>query len=132
MKNKIFIGISLTALILFISFEIVYASTIPVSSGKIFGGKITETKAEKISSLEDDGYTCDVQGTSIEINPITGPTGYIIPEGVTSKTGYETRSGQWIIGKYSGETTVTCTSDDDDEDQQTVTLPNITIFGTSK
>jgi len=103
------------------------------SSSGIFGGKITKTKASEIESLENDGYTCDLSGTSIEIDPIKGPSSYIIPASTTSKTGYATRTGQWILGKYSGKTTVTCTKQcGETECTSTVTLDTITLFGTSR
>lgn len=154
MKRKIFIGL-LVIIALFVSLRVVYAflteddtggsggnssanttsgtSESSSSSSGIFGGKITETKASKIQSLEDEGYTCDVSGSSIEINPIKGPSSYIIPSGTISKTGYAIRSGQWILGKYSGKTTVTCTKQcGETECTSTAILDTITLFGTSR
>lgn len=99
------------------------------NSNGVFGGQIVETKASQIKSLEDEGYSCSVSGTSIEIKSTKGPTSYLIPSGTTSKTKYQIRANQWILGKYNGKTTITCTRD---EEESTVTLDTITLFGTSK
>ena len=131
MKRKIFINIGLVVLVFFISFEIVYATSI--SLGKIFGGRIINTTATEIQTLQSSGWECIVPGTSITIRPIKSPATYIIPAGVISKTKTTPRSGQWILGKYSGKTTVTCTRACPPAIcTTTATLNTITLFGTSK
>lgn len=70
-------------LFLFVSVQIVFADT-NVSS-KVFGGRITAIKATEIKTLEDDGYTCSVPGTSITISPVKGPKTYLIETGIKQK-----------------------------------------------
>ena len=135
MKKKIFISLGLAALIIFISFEIAHASTTPVSSGKIFGGKIVQTKSIEIQKLESTGYTCHVMGSTITIKPVGPyPTSYMIPSFFKSKTNTTLRTGQWIIGKYTGDKdTITCTKQCGETlCVSTVTLDIVSLFGTSK
>ena len=105
-------------------------STNGESSNGFFGGKITKApKSTKITETETGGYTCNVLGTSITIKPIGAyPTDYLIPVSA-SKTAH---SGQWILGLYKGTTTITCPNKDPLLGSKTVTLPTITVFGTSK
>lgn len=111
-------------------------SSSSVTSSRIFGGKIANTKAERIMELESENYHCSVSGTTIEVTPISSkmsmPYSYIIPYGVENKTGFSLRDGQWIIGKYNGTTTVECIFQGEPPVTQTVTLETITIYGTSK
>jgi hypothetical protein len=126
--KKGFIYIMLLYLILFVSFDITYAS-----SGQVFGGRITKTTETQIESYQNSTYECDMQGgKAIEIKPIKGPTKYFIPSGTKSKTGTTPTSGQLIIGKYSGKTTIQCNNTVEPWDTQTVSLDTITLFGTSK
>jgi len=106
-------------------------------SSKVFGGKIANTKAEKIDELESSGYSCNYSGTTIEVTPInvkglTMPYSYLIPTGIKNRTGFSLRDGQWIIGKYSGKTIITCILEGDPPLEETVTLDIISIYGTSK
>jgi len=109
-----------------------------VSSGsKVFGGKVANTKAEKIEELESSNYGCAVSGSTIEVIPINRNSknpvySYAIPAGIKNKTGFPLRDGQWIIGKYSGKTTITCILEGDPPLEETVTLSTITLYGTSK
>ncbi|MFH1608915.1 MAG: hypothetical protein ABH951_02795, partial [Patescibacteria group bacterium] len=97
-----------------------------------FGGKIINTKALEIKTLESSNYHCNVSGETLEVNPIKGPSSFAISSGTQNKTGYKIRSGQWIIGKYSGKTTITCIFQGEPPSTQTVTLDTITLYGTSK
>jgi hypothetical protein len=128
-KNS-FIKFSILFLFLFFSFQIVSAYSVNYS--QYFGGKITNTKATEIEALESVGYICDVNGTSITINPVKGPASYIIPYTTISKTKNPLMIGKWIIGKYGGKTTVTCTMECGvTECVDTVDLDTITLFGNS-
>jgi len=110
------------------------------SMQKQFGGRILNTKATEINNLESQGYTCNTPGTSILIRPIGSPAGtpnnFLIPSYVTSKTKTTPTSSQLIMGKYNGKTTITCRKPcpppPGRECIATVTLDNITLFGTSK
>lgn len=97
-----------------------------------FAGRIINTKALKIQTLEAAGYICPVLGQTIEIKKQkpnhTYPTSYFIPTFVKSK--YPTGPGKAILGYYSGKTTITCTHPAGAV--ETVTLSNLTRFGVSK
>ena len=98
----------------------------------IFGGKITNTKANKVEEYENDGYDCYVNGSTIEIKPIKGPTSYFIPSGVRAKSKNSIRINQQIIGSYKGkDTTITCTKNKEEE-KKTFDLPTINIFNVSQ
>lgn len=98
----------------------------------IFGGKIINNKANKIEELENNGYDCDVAGSTIEIKSIKGPTSYFIPSGVRPKSKNSIQINQKIIGNYKGDTTITCTKNEGEEQQtETVTLSTINIFNIS-
>lgn len=104
------------------------------ASGTVFGGKVSNTKAKDLEIKETE-YNCTVPGQTIEITPLKGtkyPTGYIIQSGVRNTTGYSKRIGQWIIGKYTGTTTINCTLKVEPFTPSTVTLSTITLYGTSK
>jgi len=118
---------------LFVSTQIVFAISNSFLKDAFFGGKITNTKATEIEEKENGGYSCDLNGgTSITINSIKGPTTYIIPSTTTSKTGRGVGSGKWIIGKYDGQTMITCKkSCGDAECMDYVNLNKISLFGTS-
>ena len=120
----------LIVFLMFVSTQIVFAS-----SFNIFGGKIAAIEASDIQELEDFGYECDIPGISTSIVPIGSPSGtpidYLIPYGVTSKTGTMPRIGQLILGSYSGEEIVECINAES-EDVQTVVLNTITLFATSR
>lgn len=137
--KKNFIKFVIIFLFVFISIQIVFAvnkdgksiTNINVSN-QIFGGKIINTKASKIQSLESSGYTCVVTGTTINIKPTKGPANYFIPFSTISKTGKTVSANKWILGKYSGKTTITCTkSCGETMCTDTATLDTITMFGTS-
>ncbi len=124
--KKIFTRTILILFILLISIKIVYAS-----SGRVFGGRIINTKALQIQTLEAT-YNCFIPGTTIEIKSVRGPTSYMIPWSVKSKTNTTPTSGQQIIGKYSGKTSITCTLKTYPWSETTVSLDTIYLFGTSK
>jgi hypothetical protein len=127
--------ILLIIFLMFISTNIVYAN---VYFGNVLGGRIKSSIAEEIENLQASGYSCPMDGTSISITPIGSPSGtpaeYFIPSYVTPMTRTSIRSsGQLILGKYSGETTIECTRPTPEgEDIKTVILPTITLFGTSR
>ena len=100
---------------------------------KPFGGRILNTTAVEIQTLEDTGWTCEVPGTSITIKPVRGPASYAIPAGVVSKTNTTPEDGQSIKGLYLGKTVITCKmSCPPVECVTAVTLDTIKMFGTSK
>jgi hypothetical protein len=133
-------GIIFILLIVFVLFA--GAGTVSAASyfnfGKMFGGKIIYPKASEIQELEDFGYTCTIPGTTISIVPMGSPasttaTDFFIPSFVTSKSRTTPRSGQLIVGRYAGKTTITCIQQIDEvEDIQTVILDTINLFATSK
>ncbi len=131
--RKGIIFILLAVFLLFIYARIVFAS---FSFGSIFAGRIINTKALEIEALEMFGYECAVPGTTIATISIGSPAGtpldYFIPSFVTPRTRTTPRTGQLIIGKYSGKTAITCILPGDPPDVQTVSLDTITFFGTSR
>lgn len=139
---NIYTKIGIITIALFFVFHTTFAASL---SSSMFGGKIIATKAKMISSLELAGYKCDdVKGESIEILSFRGPTSYFIPTNVKSKTNTTPSAGQYILGKYSGTTTITCKRESGETGGSwfssgisifsaiPVTLPNVTLFGTSK
>lgn len=130
MRKSIFF-ILLIAFFAFIGTEIVYAS---FYTNGFFGGKIISTKAKEIILLESTGYACTVLGTSISVSPIGSPAGtpteYLIPFYVTPKTRTTPKANQLILGKYSGQTIITCKHPKLPD--ESVSLTNITLFGTSR
>lgn len=105
------------------------------SSTKPFGGRITNTKATEIQSMESSNYKCTVPGTTITIKPVTksSPTTFLIPSSVKSKTNTTARAGQQIKGLYSqSKTTITCIYQGYPPSQSTVQLTPITMYGTSR
>lgn len=128
-------GIKITLLIIFLVFvstRIVFAS-FPL--GRFLGGRIINTKAAIIAEAESFGYQCNVPGTSITIRPIGSaaltPSEYFIPSYVTSKTGTTPAIGQYILGRYSGKTMISCYLADP-PDAMVFSLDTINLFGTSK
>lgn len=124
-------AIALFVFALIVGFERVSAA----SSTKAFGGRITNTKATEIQSMESSNYKCTVPGTSITIKPVTksSPTTFLIPSGTKSKTGTTPRAGQVIKGLYSqSKTTITCIYQGSPPSQSTVQLTPITMYGTSR
>jgi hypothetical protein len=75
-----------------------------------------------------------VPGESIEINPIKGPSSYLIPSGTSSKTGFPIKKNQWVLGLYTNsKTTITCTRPCPPATcTTTVSLDTITMYGNSK
>ncbi|MEI6581081.1 MAG: hypothetical protein WCO07_02835 [bacterium] len=125
---KIFTRVGLVMLIILFSFEIVNAYS---GASQLFAGRIINTKATEIQSLESANYKCNVPGSSITIRSYKGPTSYVIPSGTTAKTG-TVASGNLIMGKYtSSASTVTCIYQGYPPTTQTVTLSKITLFGAS-
>lgn len=120
--------ICLVILIVFCMFKVVFAYS--TTGSGIFGGKITDTKATEIKEKEDSGYSCSIDkgGTSITIDSIKGPTTYIIPSSVSSKTGRPLSSGKWIIGRYSGTASASCSRD---EESIQIEINSITLYGNS-
>lgn len=132
MKKGIFY-ILLIVFLVFVSTRIVSAS---FSLGRVFGGRIVNTKALEIQALESSGYQCYMPGTSISILPIGSPAGtptsYFIPSFVISKTRTTTRTGQLIMGRYLGKTIIPCIFPSSPPMVISVSLDIITLFGTSK
>jgi hypothetical protein len=112
--------------------SVAYAGvTINISSG-FFWGKIANTKAERIEELENEGYTCNVPGSTIEIQRTKTPYSFMIPYGTHNASGFPDRDGQHIVGRYKGTETIICTLDEDPEVTETVQLDKITLYATSK
>jgi len=133
--KKGIIFILLTVFLVFASFRIVFASSF--SLGGYFGGRILHTKAQEIINWEAMGYVCSVPGTTIAVLPVGSvngiPTSYFIPSYITSKTRTTPMAGQYILGKYSGTITISCTYPSSPPITITVTpLSIITLFGTSR
>ncbi len=133
MKKGI-IFILLIIFLVFISTRIVFAASFSLL-GKNFGGKILTTRAIPIVITETSGFVCAVPGVSITILPIGSPNGvpvnYLIPIYVTSKTRTTPAPNQWILGKYFGQTQITCTQPVTGA-TTTVTLDTISLYGTSR
>jgi hypothetical protein len=125
------ISVLLSVLALLVTFDMVSAA----SASKTFGGKIINTKATEIQSMENSNYKCAVPGTTITIksNLNSSPTTYLIPSSVKSKTRSYPKAGQQILGLYSqSKTTITCKYQGYPPSQSTVQLTPITMYGTSK
>jgi hypothetical protein len=120
--------------LVFISTRIVFAASFSLL-GKNFGGKILTTRAIPIVVTEASGFACTVPGVSITILPIGSPNGvpvnYLIPLYVTSKTRTTPAPNQWILGKYFGQTQITCIQQATGA-TTTVTLDTISLYGTSR
>jgi len=137
---KKILKITLVSFIILIGFYFTTKAIAAVRPYQSLGGKITSTRSTKIEELEDQGYTCEVPGTTIEINPVRPgfcPMSYIIPYSTVSKTLTTPRSGQFILGLYSSITTQsTCTKIISyyplTISTIEVMLPTIKMFGTSK
>ena len=138
MKKNI-ISISIITLVVLFSFEMVYAA----SMGQLFSGTISYTKAQSISDLENQGYTCQMDGgTSIKVTPkgqpksSTSKNDYYIEAGNQSKTTFKERIKQLIMGRYRGTKTITCKKPcpppPGNECISTATLEKIDIWGNSK
>jgi len=126
--------------ILFISLFslIILASTIHfanASFSSVFGGKVQADKATRISELEKEGYTCIVPGQTFQLSPLAGkfgmPVAYFISAATISRTKNALNSGQKIIGRYEGKTTITCERIEP-PDIQKVDLDTIGLWGNSK
>jgi len=102
--------------------------------GSSFAGKIIYTKAKEIQALEWTGYSCPVVGSTIEVSPIkfSMPHSYFIPASLKSKTGNNLKIGQSIMGKYGGKYMISCILKYEPYTMKTVSLPTITLFGTSR
>ena len=101
-----------------------------------FGGRIIHTKAIEIQELEAAGFQCLVPGSTFSItpigSPISTPISYFIPAGIYSKTGYSTRAGQLIIGKYSFKTIISCMQTYYPFMTVPVSLNTVPLFGNSR
>ena len=102
---------------------------------KNFGGEITKMKARDVETLEEAGYECVVAGDTIEINPQkkTFPSSYFISYSAQQKKTNKLQTGQKIIGKYYGKTTITCTKECPPAICiETVLLDTVKVYGNSK
>jgi hypothetical protein len=128
---------SIIFILLFGFMVFAYTNTIFAYSsfGSIFGGRIINTKALEIESLEGTGYQCYVPGSSITISPIGSPLGtptsYFIPSFVTPKNRSLPSIGKLIMGKYIGKTMISCIYPSNPPMFTTVSLDTITLFATS-
>ena len=122
-------------LLIIASIQVVYAA---IGTSSSFGGEVTKTKAGEIERLENAGYTCLINGSSIEIRPQKSlfPSSYVIPLSVRSKTNNQVAINQGILGKYQGKTTVKCEKEcpppPGNKCISMVTLDTITMYGNSK
>lgn len=104
-------------------------------SGRVFGGTIIlNDSTNELNSLEGNGYDCNVPGRAIEIKSIKGPTQYVIPRYVKSKSSRMPNNNKKIAGKYSGKSTINCEKKDSEGNVQrkTLTYDSITLFDVSK
>lgn len=107
--------------------------------GKSFGGYVVGLKAPEIKTLENEGYVCAENGTSLSVLPLSSkgnltpaePVGYFLPKYLTSKTDTMPEEGNLIMGKYSGKTLISCVLEYP-PDTQTVELDTVYLFGISK
>ncbi|MEK7105765.1 MAG: hypothetical protein AAB895_00220 [Patescibacteria group bacterium] len=130
-SNLLKVSILLLILLIVVAFDTASAA----GATRPFGGRITNTKATEIQSLENSNYKCTVPGTTITIKPVTrsSPTTFLIPSGVKSKTGYTPRAGQQIKGLYSqSKTSIVCIYQGYPPSQTTTQLTPITMYGTSR
>ena len=104
-----------------------------ISTAKGFGGQITNTKATRIDSLENSNYKCTVIGDTIEIKPVGEyPTSYFIPLlRQNGNPGVRIQNDEWILGTYSGKTTITCIYQGYPPTTQTVSLDTVEWYATS-
>lgn len=131
--KQVFLKISVFVIV--ITAMVLYHTGNASAVGKPFGGKIINTKAIEISSLENSNYKCIVPGSTITIKPVTSssPSTFFIPAAVKSRTNTSPRAGQQIKGLYSqSKTTITCIFQGTPPSTTTTTLTPITLFGTSK
>lgn len=131
MKKNIILSIVVFCAVAFI-FTFAYADSSSLAGSAFLGGKIIDTTAIQIQTLEDASFTCVVPGTSISIIPFNGsPTDYLIPFNVTPKTETTPNINQFILGIYNtAPTPVTCTNDETGA-TVIVNLNAISYFGTS-
>ncbi len=130
-------GIFFTLLIFFFVFLFSAKTTFAIFGlGQSFGGKILHTKDIKIQAAESAGYHCLILGSTITIAPLGSPAGtpigYFIPASVIPKTRTTPMTGQFILGKYAGTTSIECLPPHFVMPVITVPLSIITMFGTSK
>ncbi len=130
-------GIIFILLIVFLVFASTRVVSASFSLGKFFGGRVIETTAIPIEALKDAGYTCPMFGTSISILPLgsqtSTPINYFIPSYITSKTRTTPKMGGLILGKYEGQSMITCTRPcPPSVCVETVSLDTINLFGTSR
>ena len=110
-------------LIVLLSFKIAYAA-----SGQPFGGKITEAPDNQVKTKDDSTYTCKPENKTIVIKSFKGPTKYYIGE-KKSKTNKKESLGQWVLGRYNGTTTISCTNDVEPWDTITYQFNTIQVWG---
>jgi hypothetical protein len=101
-----------------------------------FGGKIINTKAWEIQGYESVGYVCIVPGQTFTIKPMGSPVGtpmsYFVSLLAQSRTTNSLRTGQWILGRYAGKTSITCTLPYPPYTAQVVSLSRVSVYGTSR
>ena len=130
--NRIFTKAVFFALFLFVFTGL---SFVNASFNKNFGGIIVNDKAVEIEALEDSNFMCIVPGKTITIYPFgsSSPVSFLIPYGTMSATRTNPSFGQEILGLYSvGRTAITCIYKGYPPFTTSVSLNNITYFGTSK
>jgi hypothetical protein len=129
--KKNFLRVLIVVVIIFASIEVAYAYS---TLGQGFGGTIIKVKAFEVERLENASYRCAVAGKTIEVKPILSkyPKSYMIPATTPSKSESTPSTGQWILGTYTGKTTISCVKTIYPWDTQTVILDTIKLFGTSK
>ena len=131
--RKSIIFILLIIFLVFVGARIVFAYSF---FGGVFGGRIISMPALEIAEMEAAGYICPLFGTSISIVPIGSPPGtptsYFIPSYITPRTRTTPAIRQLILGRYSGQTMITCTLPSDPPITTTVSLDTINLYGTSR
>ncbi len=129
--KKSLLGVIVIVFSIFASFTITQTAL-----AYFIGGNISLIEAPEVALTEAAGFDCNLQGGSTVV--IYGPQGmnsYFIPSYVDPVTGYLPSIGQDILAINEGKTTIVCTRDEEKSAglmyQTTLSLPNITYFGTS-
>jgi hypothetical protein len=135
MKKSLLI-VSVFVILSLMIFNVTQAASSTSGGKKPFGGKITDEEALQISTLEDSGWDCAVPGDTFDIRAYgKSPTGpYLVPAGVSSRSGGAPAPQKWVLGFYNQtQTRITCTrSCPPYTCVTTVGLYPISLFGLSK
>lgn len=100
-----------------------------------FAGQINQLESTEIANLEDAGYDCPMDGSTIQISPSFGEnTTFFIPLGLEPKSKRTLETERNIIGKFDGEKPIICRKCEKNKDgdekcvEEDFNLPIITLF----